>query len=301
MSGQIRLLSCRSGQIRILNSSAKVALLLLGHFGTLGAYAASPDLSPSHGLESRPFHIPSSSSVLFIPTSKLADWKSKPAHLPRLVCKVPHSAVPNPMRVSHRDFYWKMSGQIRLLSSRSEFRFESIERCERSECNPLEAIGRGLFLGTAIYTLLFSSVQHVAALEVSPDPARAVKAGNSNKRVIEEKVQVFNAILNDLDDSFVDPVDIGKLADTGFNAMLNSLDPYTEFETPKAAKELRTQTSGNYGGVGLVVGRVERAKSGTDVDPYPYVMKSLEGFAFDYGIRVGVRDAIFFWSVEAVL
>jgi C-terminal processing protease CtpA/Prc len=117
-------------------------------------------------------------------------------------------------------------------------------------------------------------------------------ANFANKRVIEEKVQIFQEILQDLDVSFVDPVDINKLAETGFNAMLNSLDPYTEFETPKAAKELRTQTSGNYGGVGLVVGRVQRGATESDVDAYPYVIKALEGFAFDAGIRVGVRPLL---------
>jgi hypothetical protein len=150
----------------------------------------------------------------------------------------------------------------------------------------IRAMCNGVFLGSALCTLLGSSVHEVFAFDIQQESIPVVK-GNTNKRIIQEKVQAFNEILNDLDDSFVDPVDIGKLAETGFNAMLNSLDPYTEFETPKAAKELRTQTSGNYGGVGLVVGRVERGKG--DVDPFPYVLKSLEGFAFDYGVRVGVR------------
>jgi hypothetical protein len=142
------------------------------------------------------------------------------------------------------------------------------------------------------YLLVMTNTLSVSAVPES-DRAIAIESAPklefANQRVIEEKVQIFQEILHDLDVSFVDPVDINKLAETGFNAMLNSLDPYTEFETPKAAKELRTQTSGNYGGVGLVVGRVLRGATESDVDPYPYVIKALEGFAFDAGIRVGVR------------
>ncbi len=139
-------------------------------------------------------------------------------------------------------------------------------------------------------TLSVSAVPESGKAIVDPPPIESgeTKRKFANKKIIEEKVQIFQEILHDLDVSFVDPVDINKLAETGFSAMLNSLDPYTEFETPKAAKELRTQTSGNYGGVGLVVGRVLRGAAESDIDPYPYVIKALEGFAFDAGIRVGV-------------
>ena len=38
-------------------------------------------------------------------------------------------------------------------------------------------------------------------------------------------------------------------------AMLSSLDPYTEFENVESAQEMREATLGNYAGVGLVVNR----------------------------------------------
>jgi hypothetical protein len=154
---------------------------------------------------------------------------------------------------------------------------------------------RSLFVAFALFTANTFSVSAVVPEgAVSKADRTLIESGENkrefpNKRVIEEKVQIFQEILQDLDISFVDPVDFDKLAETGFNAMLNSLDPYTEFESPKAAKELRTQTSGNYGGVGLVVGRVQRGAGESDVDAYPYVIKALEGFAFDAGMRVGVR------------
>jgi hypothetical protein len=172
-------------------------------------------------------------------------------------------------------------------------------------------VGIGIMLQNIFvaYLLFMTNIPSVSAV---PESGRAIadstpivsgetKRDFANKEVIEEKVQIFQEILHDLDVSFVDPVDINKLAETGFNAMLNSLDPYTEFETPKAAKELRTQSSGNYGGVGLVVGRVLRGATESDVDPYPYVIKALEGFAFDAGIRVGVLPYPAHWAAAGPL
>jgi C-terminal processing protease CtpA/Prc len=102
---------------------------------------------------------------------------------------------------------------------------------------------------------------------------------------IQEKAELFGEILADLQDLYVEPVDLDKLAETGFQAMLSSLDPYTEFENVEAAKVMRTQTIGNYGGVGLVITKNKDTK-GND-QPYISVVNSFEGYAFDAGMRVG--------------
>ena len=102
---------------------------------------------------------------------------------------------------------------------------------------------------------------------------------------IQEKAELFGEILADLQDLYVDPVDLDKLAETGFQAMLTSLDPYTEFENVEAAKVMRTQTIGNYGGVGLVITKNKDSK-GKD-QPYISVANAFEGYAFDAGMRVG--------------
>lgn len=102
---------------------------------------------------------------------------------------------------------------------------------------------------------------------------------------IQEKAELFGEILADLQDLYVEPVDLDKLAETGFQAMLSSLDPYTEFENVEAAKVMRTQTIGNYGGVGLVITKNKDTK-GNDL-PYISVVNAFEGYAFDAGMRVG--------------
>lgn len=111
------------------------------------------------------------------------------------------------------------------------------------------------------------------------------RSTDESVKKIQEKAELFGEILADLQDLYVDPVDLDKLAETGFQAMLNSLDPYTEYENVEAAKVMRTQTIGNYGGVGLVITK-NRDPKGV-AQPYITVANAFEGYAFDAGMRVG--------------
>ena len=70
---------------------------------------------------------------------------------------------------------------------------------------------------------------------------------------MSEPVTLFETILTDLDQGYVDAVDTKKLFETGVSAMLNSLDPYTEFEGRQEAKDMSEGISGKYAGVGLVI------------------------------------------------
>jgi len=83
---------------------------------------------------------------------------------------------------------------------------------------------------------------------------------------MSEPVTLFETILNDLDNGYVDTVDTKKLFETGVNAMLKSLDPYTEFEGRQEAKDMNEGISGKYAGVGLVI-------SGTSL-PAPTIVSS---------------------------
>ncbi|KAJ8614057.1 hypothetical protein CTAYLR_005854 [Chrysophaeum taylorii] len=58
--------------------------------------------------------------------------------------------------------------------------------------------------------------------------------------------------------------------------MLSSLDPYTEFEEPRAAAEMETRYEGRYGGVGLVI-----RKDGNEAR----VSRALERYAYEAGVR----------------
>lgn len=81
---------------------------------------------------------------------------------------------------------------------------------------------------------------------------------DKNKNVVVQQnvnqpVILFETILNDLNDAYVDDVDVQKLFETGVKAMTSSLDPYTEFESRVDAQALEETVTGRYGGVGLVI------------------------------------------------
>jgi len=103
--------------------------------------------------------------------------------------------------------------------------------------------------------------------------------------LLQEKAELFGEILADLQDKYVEPINVDKLAETGYQAMLSSLDPYTEFENVESAQEMREATVGNYAGVGLVVNR-PRDMNGVEL-PYISVLDAAEGYAYDNGMRVG--------------
>ena len=121
--------------------------------------------------------------------------------------------------------------------------------------------------------------------ETRKQPSRSPLGIDQAATKIKEQASLFEEILADLQDLYVEPVDLDRLAEMGFQAMLNSLDPYTEFENIHAAETMRTQTMGSYSGVGLVIAK-NHDKDGKD-KPYLHVQNALEGFAYDDGMRKG--------------
>lgn len=81
----------------------------------------------------------------------------------------------------------------------------------------------------------------------------SANGGKVNSNNINQPVILFETILNDLNNAYVDDVDVQKLFETGVKAMTASLDPYTEFESRTEAAELEESVTGRYGGVGLVI------------------------------------------------
>lgn len=64
-------------------------------------------------------------------------------------------------------------------------------------------------------------------------------------------------ILNELRVGFVDSIDTQKLINTGIAAMLESLDPYTEYIPAEDDEELELMTTATYGGIGSIIKKVD--------------------------------------------
>ncbi|MBO4730156.1 MAG: PDZ domain-containing protein [Bacteroidaceae bacterium] len=68
-----------------------------------------------------------------------------------------------------------------------------------------------------------------------------------------QQLKIFNQLYKTLDLYYVDTLDAEKNIGTAINAMLEELDPYTEYYTAKSARDLNTMTTGKYAGIGALI------------------------------------------------
>lgn len=67
---------------------------------------------------------------------------------------------------------------------------------------------------------------------------------------ISKNLDIYTNIFKELNTFYVDPIEPGKLVKTGVDAMLQELDPYTNFITEADVEEYEFMTTGRYGGIG---------------------------------------------------
>lgn len=83
-------------------------------------------------------------------------------------------------------------------------------------------------------------------------PAWAQKEKNYDF-VVAKNMDVFTSIYKNLDMMYVDTLDADEVIGNGINAMLRSLDPYTEYYPESEVKEFKNMLTGKYAGIGSVV------------------------------------------------
>jgi len=67
---------------------------------------------------------------------------------------------------------------------------------------------------------------------------------------ISKNLDIFATLFKELNSYYVDPIEPGKLVKIGIDAMLDNLDPYTNYITESDIEEYEFQTTGKYGGIG---------------------------------------------------
>ena len=67
---------------------------------------------------------------------------------------------------------------------------------------------------------------------------------------ISKNIDVYTNLMKELNLYYVDPIEPGKLVKTGIDAMLEDLDPYTNYITESDIEEYEFMTTGKYGGIG---------------------------------------------------
>jgi len=70
---------------------------------------------------------------------------------------------------------------------------------------------------------------------------------------IYSKVDLFSEVMDKVNKEYVDEINQSEAMDAAINGVLQSLDPYSAYMSPAMFKEMQTETSGEFGGLGIEV------------------------------------------------
>ena len=76
---------------------------------------------------------------------------------------------------------------------------------------------------------------------------------NSSENEIYKKIDLFGEFLEKINKEYVDEINQSESMDSAINGLLQSLDPYSSYMSPEIFDEMQTETSGEFGGLGIEV------------------------------------------------
>jgi carboxyl-terminal processing protease len=121
----------------------------------------------------------------------------------------------------------------------------------------------------------------IASISIAVTLAILFSFTNANDKYFEiaKSLDIFATLYKEVNAYYVDDVEPTKFMKTGIDAMLESLDPYTNYIPEDEIEDYRTITTGQYGGIGAIIGK----KNSKTVIMMPY-----EGFpAQKSGLKIG--------------
>ena len=96
---------------------------------------------------------------------------------------------------------------------------------------------RKIFFITSIFFLKFSTFNPVVAAEND----------------VYKKIDLFGEVLEKINKEYVDEINQSESMDAAIDGLLQSLDPYSAYMSPEIFNEMQTETSGEFGGLGIEV------------------------------------------------
>ena len=93
-------------------------------------------------------------------------------------------------------------------------------------------------------------------------------SGDSRSFQLAKNIDIFNSIVKELDLFYVDSIDPNKTIREGIDAMLYSLDPYTNYFPEEDQSELEQMLKNSYGGIGSVITWNAKLKRSMIAEPY---------------------------------
>lgn len=108
---------------------------------------------------------------------------------------------------------------------------------------------------------------------------------SKNSNELYEKIDLFGEVLETIKKEYVDEVNQVDIMDSAINGLLQSLDPYSAYMSPKSFDGMRTDTKGEFGGLGIEIGMESGVvKVISPIDDTPAANAGIK--AGDYIVRI---------------
>ena len=78
-------------------------------------------------------------------------------------------------------------------------------------------------------------------------------SANSSEVDSYKKIDLFGEVLEKINREYIDEINQSESMDSAINGLLQSLDPYSSYMSPEILEEMQTETSGEFGGLGIEV------------------------------------------------
>lgn len=117
------------------------------------------------------------------------------------------------------------------------------------------------------------------------------KSGDDRNFQVAKNLDIFNAIVKEIDMFYVDTIDPNKTIRAGIDHMLYSLDPYTEYYPEDDRDELEMMLKGTYGGIGSIIRYNPKTQYTVVAEPYEGMPAAESGLkAGDIMLEIDGKD-----------
>ena len=125
------------------------------------------------------------------------------------------------------------------------------------------------------------------------------KVYSQNTDKLYNKIDLFSEVLERIQNEYVEEIDQAEAMDSAINGLLQSLDPYSSYMNQKTWEESETETSGEFGGLGIEVSMESGVvKVITPIDDTPASRAGVK--AGDYIIKINNEQVLGKTLMEAV-
>ena len=129
-------------------------------------------------------------------------------------------------------------------------------------------------------------------------PIAFAQSKQNNNAAVARNLDIFNSVFKELNAFYVDTINAQKSIETAINAMLDGIDPYTEYIPPKNQDDFMTISTGEYGGIGSVI---MESKGGVYIsEPYENSPAARAGLRAGDKIVMIDNDSVKGWNSSKV-